>query len=205
MIDLLKEEYWSKSAAFLLPLTGLARTQKYKLESYLFWEKYSIEDYYLIIKFTYDDYDEFLNYCKRAVFPVLDRNGYLTESFEYGNECVMILNISEWAFDIEKFLQGRYSKMSRDAMDTIKEYHTFFDKGNKILIEIKASLEPNTKFPLLDGMSPIEYAAENYGLPLEELRKVGEIGGIYNKQKETLTTLKEEHDHYLQKEGDTLK
>lgn len=203
MVELLKSEYSSKSQSFLLPLTGLTRTQKYKLESYLFWEKYSIEDYYLIIKFTYDNYDEFIEYCKRVVFPILDRNGYLVESYDFDNQCVMILNLSEWALDIEMFLKGKYSKMSRDAKDTIYEYHTFFDRGNKILIDIKATLYPNANYDILDKMSAIEYVAENYGLPLEELKKIGEIGAIYDKEKETLTGLPEENDYYLRKEGST--
>lgn len=204
MIELLKSEYWSKSEAFLLPLTGLTRTQKYKLESYLFWENYSIEDYYLTIKFTYDNYDEFVDYCKRMVFPALDRSGYLVESYDFGNETVFVLNISEWAKDIEMFLIGKYSKMSRDAKDAIVEYHTFYDKGSKIMIEIQAAIEPNIKYDVLEKMTPIEYVAENYGLPYEELKKGGEVGGIYNKEKETLKDLKE-HDNYLQKEGSTLK
>lgn len=203
MIELLKSEYWSKSEAFLLPLTGLTRTQKYKLESYLFWENYSIEDYYLIIKFTYDNYDEFVEYCRRMVFPALDRSGYLVESYDFKNETVFVLNMSEWAKDIEMFLIGKYSKMSRDAKDTIIEYHTFYDKGNKIIIEIQAAIEPNIKYDVLEKMTPIEYVAENYGLPYEELKKGGEIGGIYNKEKETLKCLKE-HDNYLQKEGSSL-
>lgn len=203
MIELLKSEYWSKSDAFLLPLTGLSRTQKYKLESYLFWEKYSIEDYYLTIRFTYDNYDEFLVYCKKMIFPVLNRYGYLVETYDYGNQTVMVLNIADWAMDIEMFLKGKYSKFSKDAKDSIYEYHTYFDRGPTILIGIKASLYPNTKSDVL-GMTPIEYVAENYELSLEELKKIGEVGGIYNKDKETLKGLPEENDHYLQKEGSSL-
>lgn len=204
MIELLKTEYWSKSEAFLLPLTGLARTQKYKIETYLFWENYSIEDYYLVVKFTYENYNEFVDYCRRIVFPVLDKNGYLVESYDFVNETVLVLNISEWAKDIEMFLVGKYSKMSRDAKDTIVEYHTFYDKGNKIMIEIQAAIEPNVKYDVLEKKTPIEYVAENYGLSYDELKKGGEVGGIYNKEKETLKDLKE-HDNYLQKEGSTLK
>lgn len=204
MIELLKTEYWSKSEAFLLPLTGLARTQKYKTETYLFWENYSIEDYYLVVKFTYENYNEFVDYCRRIVFPVLDKNGYLVESYDFVNETVLVLNISEWAKDIEMFLVGKYSKMSRDAKDTIVEYHTFYDKGNKIMIEIQAAIEPNVKYDVLEKKTPIEYVAENYGLSYDELKKGGEVGGIYNKEKETLKDLKE-HDNYLQKEGSTLK
>lgn len=187
MVEVLKEEYWSKSEAFLLPLTGLSKTQKYAIKTYLFWEKYSIEDYQLIIKFTYDNYNEFLHYCRRILFPILDRNGYLVESHDFGHETVMVLDISEWALDIEMFLKGKYSKMSRDAKDTITEYHTFYDNGPKIMIELTASLEPNAKYGVLGNMTAIDYVAEHYGLPLAELRKVGEIGGIYNVEKETLT------------------
>lgn len=184
MVEILKDKYWSKSEAFLLPLTGLTKTHKYNLKVYLFWNEFSIEDYHLILKFTWDNYDEFLKYCKRMVFPMLDRNGYLTESYDFDHETVLVLNISEWALDIEMFLKGKYSKMSRDAKKAITDFHTF---DNKILVEISAVLDPNNKYAVLGGVSAIEYVADNYGLPLDELKKVGEIGGIYDKKEETLT------------------
>jgi len=198
MIEVLKGAYWSKSEAFLLPLTGLTKTHKYPLKTYLFWDKYSIDDYFLILRFGWDDYEEFVKYCQRAIFPVLDRNGYLIESFDFENETIFVLNISEWAFDIEFFLKGKYSKMSRIAKDIITEFHTFYDKGPKILIEISASLEPNAKYPVLGNLTAMEYVAENYGLPLDELKKVGELGGIYDTEKETLTIKKEEVEDGLQ-------
>ncbi len=204
MIELLKSEYWSKSQAFLLPLSGLSKTLTYKLESYLFWEKYSIEDYYLVVKFTYDDYDGFVDYCRRKIFPDLDRNGHLVETYDFESQCVMILDVSYWAKDIELFLKGKYSKFSKEAKELITEHHIYYDKGNRISIDIKAALEPNLKQEVLGGLTPIEYAAETYGLPLWELKKLGEVGGIYHKEKETLTGLKEEHDRYLQPEGSSL-
>ena len=140
----------------------------------------------LIIKFKYDNYEEFVHYCRRIIFPVLDRNGYLTETYDFGHETIMILDISEWALDIEMFLKGKYSKMSKDAKELIVDFHTFYDNGAKIMIEISASLDPNGKFGVLGNMSAIEYVAENYGLPLAELKKTGELGGIYDKEKETL-------------------
>jgi hypothetical protein len=186
MVEILKKEYWSKSEAFLLPLTGLAKTHKYKLKTFLFWNDFSIEDYKLILKFTWDDYEEFVHYCRRVVFPVLDRNGYLIESHDFDKETVIILDISEWALDIEMFLKGKYSKMSKDAKDTITEFHTFYDKGPKIMIEISASLEPNAKYHMLDGLTAIEYVADKYGFNLTDLKAGGELGGVYNKDKETL-------------------
>lgn len=191
MIEVLKKEYWSKSEAFLLPLTGLTKTQKYEMKTFLFWNDYTIENYNLIVKFKYDDYEEFLKYCRRVVFSILDTNNYLIETYDFGNETIMVLDISEWALDIEMFLRGKYSKMSGDAKDIITEFHTFYEKGAKILIEISASLDPNVRYPVLGGQTAIEYVAENYGLPLDELKKVGELGGIYDKEKESLTGLKD--------------
>ena len=55
MIEVIKKvpkgEYWSKSEAFLLPLTGMAKSQKYPVRSYLFWRDYTIENYQLIIEY----------------------------------------------------------------------------------------------------------------------------------------------------------
>jgi hypothetical protein len=191
MVEVLKKEYWSKSEAFLLPLTGLTKSQKYGLKTYLFWNDLSIEDYYLILRFSWTNYEDFVAYCRRVIFPVLDRNGYLVESHDFEGDTVLVLNISEWALDIEMFLKGKYSKMSRDAKDTITEFHTFYDKGPKIMIEISASLEPNAKYPVLESSTAIEYVAYNYGLDLAELKKIGELGGIYDKDKETLSGLRE--------------
>lgn len=188
MVEILKKEYWSKSEAFLLPLTGLSKTHKYNLKTYLFWNNFSVEDYDLILKFTWDNYEEFVKYCRTVIFPVLDRNGYLVETHDFDHETVMVLNISEWALDIEMFLKGKYSKMSRDAKDTITEFHTFYDKGPKIMIEISASLDPNSKYAMLGNVTAIEYVAENYGIDLADLKEIGELGGIYDKNKETLIT-----------------
>jgi hypothetical protein len=185
-VEILKDAYWSKSEAFLLPLTGLTKSQKYHLRTYLFWNEYSIENFNLILKFSWDNYEEFVAYCRRSIFPKLDENGYLIETHDFDHETVMILDLSVHAMDIEMFLKGKYSKMSRDAKDTITEFHTFYDKGPKILIEISTSLNPNDKYAILGNQTAIEYAADTYGLPLDELKKVGELGGIYDEKEETL-------------------
>lgn len=189
MIKILKKEYWSKSKAFLLPLTGLSRTHKYPVESYLFWEDYSIENYYLIVKFTYDNYADFLAYARRVIIPVLDKNGYISESFDFSNETVFILNMSEWSLDIEMFLKGKYSKLSTEAKNMIIEHHTFYDGGSKIAMEIAIALNPHGSDKtreVLGKMSPMEYIAKHYELNVEDLKKIGELADIYNKENETL-------------------
>lgn len=189
-VEILRKDYWSKSQAFLLPLTGISRTQKYPLETFLFWDDYSIEDFQLVVKFTYDNYDNFLDYCKKVIFPVWDRNGYVIESHDFGKETVFVLDISVWALDIQMFLAGKYSKMSREAKDLIQDYHIFYDKGKpQIEIEVAATLDPTRKHAILGNMNSIEYASEHYGLPLDILQSLGEIGSIYDKEKESLTYL----------------
>lgn len=186
MIEVLKDKYWSKSQAFLLPLTGLSKILVYPVESYLFWEEYSIENYQLILHWKWKNYDTFLTYCKRSIFPVLDKGSCLTEVFDGEGSSVFIVDISEWALDVEMFLKGKYSKMSGDAKDTIDEYHKFYDRGSKLPPEISAAIEPNTKFKAYGDRSAIEYVAENYGLDIEELTKIGELANPYDKKKETL-------------------
>ena len=189
-VEIFRSQYWSKSEAFLLPLTGVSRVLKYPYETFLFWDDYSIENYNLMVKFTYDDYDSFVDYCRKVIFPIWDRGGYLMESYDFGKESVFILDISEWALDVQMFLAGKYSKMSKDAKDMIEEYHIFYSKGKpQIEIEISATLDPTRKHDILDGMNSIEYVSEYYGLPLPELQRLGEIGSIYDKEKERLTYL----------------
>jgi len=195
--EFFSKEYWSKSEAFLLPLTGLPSSLKYKLQSYLFWEKYSIEDYYFILKFSYGNYDEFLEYLNKTVFPILDKAGYVVETYDFDKESIIILNFSDWSSDIENFLKGSYSRLSREAKDLITDYHLYYDRGNKIKLHIQTALEPHEKHDYLGKMSGLEYASEYYGLP--ELMELGELGGIYDKEKETL----DEKD-YLRPEGNSL-
>lgn len=187
-VEIFKSEYWSKSKAFLLPLTGISNSNRYTVETYLFWDDYSIENYNLIVKFSHENYDEFIEYCRKYIFPIWDKSGYIVESYDFGKETVFVLDISEWALDIQMFLAGKYSKMSVDAKKAIKNYHIFYDRGEpQIEIEIAAILDPYKKYDILGDMNSIEYVADHYGLPLPELQKIGEVGSIYNKEKETLS------------------
>jgi len=187
-IELFKKEYWSKSEAFLLPLTGIGSSHKFPVETYLFWDDYSIENFNLMVKFSYKDYDEFVSYCQKIIFPVWDKGGYVVESYDFGKETVFILDISEWALDVQMFLAGKYSKFSREAKSMIQDYHIYYTKGKpQIDIEIAGILDPMRRHAVLEDMNCIEYVSEYYGLPLPELQKLGEIGSIYNKEKETLS------------------
>ncbi len=184
MIQLLKRENWSD--AFLLPLTGIKKDSEWGLRSHLFWNGYSINDYKLIMSFTYENYDDFQQYCRRNVCPILDRRGYLLENYDIGNRSIFILDMSEWAKDIEMFLTGKYSKFSKEAKNLIERYHLF--NKDKVPAHIYAALHPNMKMELLGGKSPIEYIADEYELNIDDLKKIGEIGSLYKESSETLST-----------------
>lgn len=186
MFELLKSEYWSKSLAFLVPLTHLTKSQKYPMMSYLYWDNYSIDNCQLILKFDYDNINEFTRYCRQVIFPILDKGGYLLEVHDFEGFSIFILDLSIWTFDIQLFLDGKYSKLSRDAKKSIIDYHKHYDQGPKIDVSIHAILEPSNKFPILGNMTALEYVADSYGMSLDLLKKVGEIGSKYDKEKETL-------------------
>lgn len=184
MVNLLRKENWSD--AFLLPLTGLKKDNNFEMRSHLFWNEYNINDYKLILTFCCTDYSDLLQYCKTYVFPMLDKKGYLLENYDVDSTSIFILDMSEWAKDIEMFILGKYSKFSKEAKDLIERYHTF--KKDKILVHIYAALYPNLKMDILDKRTPIEYAAAEYGLNYDDMKKIGEIGSIFDSIKETLST-----------------
>lgn len=184
MVNLLRKENWSD--AFLLPLTGLRKDNDFEMRSHLFWNEYNINDYKLIVTFACEDYEALMEHCRTQVFPTLDRKGYLLENYDIQGRSIFILDMSEWAKDIEMFVLGKYSKFSKEAKTMIEKYHTF--KKDKILVHIYAALYPNMKMTILDNKTPIEYAAAEYGLDYEVMKKIGEIGSIYDSMSETLIT-----------------
>lgn len=196
MVQILKDGYFSKADAFILPLTGLPNNNRFNIRSYLFWDDYSIEDFNLILTFAYEHKMEFVDYCRRVLFPTLDKNATsVLESYDIDdNSSVMILNMSEWAMDIQMFLNGKYSKLSKPAKEKIELYHTYFvdRETTRIPLWLYSILYPSKQIPANKGdvigkMTPIEYVSKEYNLDLTEMQKVGELGSFYQIKEETLT------------------
>lgn len=191
-MKVLKSGKWSKSEAFLLPLTGLQKEGKYKIESYLYWDNYSIDNYNLIIKMRYTNYNDFIAYCKRHIFPVLNKNAYMVESHDVEGGCIFILDIADWKPDVDWFLLGKYSKMSSTAKDLIAKYHAYYDKNDVAKLNpikeiyIVSALEPNIKLEELGNVTPIRAIANEYRLNYADLKKIGEAAGIFDAEGETL-------------------
>lgn len=186
MVPVLKDAYFSKADAFVLPLTGLQSIEPFEVNSYLFWRDHSIHDYKLTVVFNYENYSDFLDYCRNYLFPLWDKRAYILESYDFPERTVFVLDLSEWAFDIEKFLAGQYSKLNQKVKDTIFNFHNSTTLG--IPIHIYAILYPKRKMQSLDGMTPIEYVSKHYEFNEEVLMKLGELGSLFDSKNETLLT-----------------
>lgn len=198
MINVLRKEYWNRADAFLTPLTGLRKDERFDPKSFLFWNDNTIHDYKLTISYNNEDPDQCLAFCKKHVFPILDRNNYLLENYDVKGRTIFVLDISDWAVDIQHFLNGKYSKFSKQAKDMIENYHTF--AKDKIPIHIYAVLYPNTPMEMLGSISgirerrdwytPIEYICrpDTYDLDYDVIKKIGEIGTLYSVETESLLT-----------------
>jgi hypothetical protein len=57
------------------------------------------------------------------VFPILDKKGYVIENYDSIGRSIFVLDMSEWALDIEQFLQSRYSQLSREGKECIEDFH----------------------------------------------------------------------------------
>lgn len=186
MIEVIKKDYWSRSDAFLLPLTGIPRIPTVDIRSYLFWQDYSIHDYKLTVTVEHSDQFFLRRVCEERIYPGLEKNGIILEAHHEGDKEIYIVDVSQKADDVELFLKGKYSKISKESKELIEKYH--MSDGDKISIYIYAVIHPFKNLSLLGNKSSIEYVAENYGFDYEELMKIGELGSVYKEKNETLYT-----------------
>ena len=186
MIQLFKNEYWSKSTAFLLPLTGLKKPNfpEVIITGYAFYKNYSIYNNQFIVNIKYTEENLYDIYYKDQVSKIYPKAA-LMEIYKIDEDNnVFIFDFTYWYKDLDKFLTGKYSKFSDEAKDIIVNFH--LNKGNDIPVHIYSVLFPHEELPILDDMSGLEYACEHYNLDSEYMHKLGEIGSLYNKEKEIL-------------------
>lgn len=177
-VDLITREYRSKSDLFLLPLTGLPKNSDIK--SYMFWEDYSIDNFQLIL--------EIKNMLNKIpdIIQILDKNAPIIECYEDNKVMYFVVDLSEWALDIELILAGKYSKMSKAAKKTCENFHSLHGR-NPIRASIYGIMYPNTELEVLGNKTPLEYLVTHYKIDEETVMKIGEIGSLYDKMAETLS------------------
>lgn len=185
-MDIFEDKYVSVADTYILPLTGLSKQLSIPVNSYLYWRDYRIEDYKLILCFRGEDLTEFL---KTEVFSIIDKFGYLIEAYDIIEGVVLVLDMSEWAEDIELCIEGKYSKLSNKAKLLIEKYNSLSKSGAATLKPfLYAALYPNKAVSTWNNKTAIEIVAEEYKFDMTELQKIGELGIKPDKFAETLIT-----------------
>jgi hypothetical protein len=173
MIKSLYEGYFQKSGVFLFPILGISKGSSVTPVGIYTSLKghYSSKDYKLIITYYLRDDPEFRVFEKTKLLGNKYFHNYLETSKNVG---VYIFDLSEYKEDWDSFLQGKYSKLSKDLKIIILSHYA---KSKKNYVYVDSYLNPEMYF---DIYSKILECSPKL------LQKVGELCDKPNLKKETL-------------------
>ncbi len=162
VINSIYRKYFQKSKVFLYPLLGIKRgTSVVPEDTYVAWEdKYVPEDMKLICVYHHRTDEEYKEFEQK----VLMKHNRLFEYIKTSREkSVFVFDFSDKEDDWNKFLEGKYSKLSQDSKDKVLN---FFERYSGNYIYIYSYLTPENWF---------DRYAELLGVDRSELEMVGEL------------------------------
>lgn len=168
----------SKSRNFLWPLVGFKKDAAFTPAGvYCYWDGDEIEtvDNGCLIAYYKESGDAFKSFEEKEI---LTKDDCLQTCYKVENGTIYIFNIAEWIKDIYQFLDGKYSKFSREAKDVIMKYHGI--KDNKVA-------EPGR--PIYMSLYPEIFhkaVAKELNMEVENIREVYELCEKYKVEDETL-------------------
>lgn len=176
------EAYFQKSKLFLCPLIELPKKGDYLIDgTYLYWNKeFNIDNYNFIVTYK-NNVDGFITFEKDVIL----KNKSLIACFEEGKLSIYIFDLSKWKDDIDLFLKGAYSKLSKNTKFKIFQYENFNSIPTKAIIE-------NGKVPFTVHIALFpelyyEHASKELLYEDNYLKDNNiELWDIFNKEKETL-------------------
>lgn len=188
MIVSLQNEYFHKSWSFLFPLLGLRRDQESwerPVSTHIAWsDRYQPEDRRLIVVYENHNHDPWYlylssNICALKSFEQL----YTTQNEEH---IIAVFNLEHRKEDMDAFLSGKYSRMSDEARNVIRQ---FYGVTSTQWAYLETFLYPEKHFRtyaiLLGQGEPGTSITE------ESLREIGELCDPYDLAKETLQLVAE--------------
>jgi hypothetical protein len=187
MIKSLYPGYFQKSGVFLFPILGISKGTSVTPKGIYTSLKghYDHGDYKLITSYYLRDDPEFRVFEKNKLLGNKYYHDFLETSKNVG---VYIFDLSEYKKDWDYFLQGKYSKLSRNLKDIILGH---YGKSKKNYVYVDSYLNPEMYFDIYSKL---------LGCDPKLLSVVGELCDKPNLHKETLEiTLKN-----LEKEGLSL-
>jgi hypothetical protein len=174
MITKAYSKYFQKSKAFLFPLLGLPKfALTFEIETYLVLDNIvSLEDVNIVCKIKHNDSEDFFIYEKKYI----DKSRYLVDKFENKElkETIYIFSLEDYREDYTNFLNGKYSKFSKDSKSIIKKYYTLYKNE---LDHFNSYLNPSDFLNLYTNLLNVD---------MDVLKEVGELCDKYDLNKETL-------------------
>lgn len=167
----LPDKYFQKSKVFLYPLLGFKRGLEFiPINTYICWDnQISKKDYKLICVYNTENTLEFLNFLNKH----LKTNSLYQDHMDSESKQICIFNIFIFKEEFNNFIDGYYSKFSRNSKNTILKYFN----GTKSYINIDAYLNPDKYH---------EHYADFFNEDINIIRKVYETCDKPDIEKETL-------------------
>lgn len=173
MIKTLYQDYFQKSKTFLFPALKIARNSSIQVsETFVSWEgMYTPGDGKLILLYDDVNTEAFQAFELKVLMahPLFFTRHQITDS----NSAVYVYDYSILKKDWEHFLQGKYSRLSKDLKQAIL---TYYGKNSHEYKYIASFLLPEDFFPVY---------AELLDVHVDLLTQVGELCDPYNVDKET--------------------
>lgn len=160
------DKYVQKSKIFLLPLIEVKQDKFIKpLNTFLRDAIFTEHDFRLILPFERDESSEFYYYEKELLdSPCLDTDNY----YETKKYQVYVYNLSKYASDYEKVVEGKYTTLSNKVKTLINIYWgTIRDKKFIPHSKVDQWLNPTKE--------TYENMAQELGVPVSVLESVKEL------------------------------
>jgi hypothetical protein len=173
VIDALYRKYFQKSKIFLYPLLDIKRgTSVVPKETYISWnESVTSEDMKLVCVYYLRKDTEYTQFEK----SVLLKHNRLIDYVKIDDETLVVtFSFSDLKDDWFNFLNGKYSKISKETKSKILN---FFDKKSGNYAYVESYLYPEKHFTTY---------AKILGVDIELLKSVGELCDKPNLEKEML-------------------
>ncbi len=168
-------KYYQKSLNYLFPLLGQEKEDAFRpTNTYLWWSgKESIETLDLIVHYEDKERSLFDLFEKK----VLMKSPYLDTCYTVEGGRVYIFSMAAFSDTVSKFLHGKYSQFEEKVKKRILSYHgATIDKVPRPNRPFHTALYPELYW---------EQAAREIKYPVEDLKQVGELCSLYEKEKET--------------------
>lgn len=187
MIKKLYAKYFQKSRSFLYPLTGLSRKTSYPpRQTYISWKDvYRPEDNKLVVTFDIGlDTPQWQSFLEKKIYnsplffdtcmseeEIINKKGEVIKR----RLQVIIYDFSFYAPDMKLFREGKYSKLSMEFKQKIREFYGY---STPEWAYMESFVFPDKHF---------RHYAEILGVEESLLREVGELCEKVDFDKETFT------------------